>query len=126
MKRDMELCREILFAIEKQENPIRYEFTFKGYDQYAVTYNCRLLYDAGLIDKMSVDLSGNCVVGNLTWAGHDFLDKVRETTVWNKTKDIISKKGLPMIVDVVKQVATAIITSMTEGAVKAILEKGDI
>ena len=61
---------------------------------------------------------GFCV-GALTWEGHEYLDKIRQDTVWNKTKDVITQKGLPMAVDVIKEVATAIISSMTEGAIKA-------
>ena len=60
------------------------------------------------------------IVGELTWEGHDFLEKIRQDTVWNKTKEVITQKGLPMILDVVKEVSATVIASMTEGAIKAL------
>lgn len=57
-------------------------------------------------------------VGRLTWEGHDFLDKVRSDTVWNKTKETIINQGLPMVVDVVKDISTSVISAMVEGAIK--------
>ena len=61
-------------------------------------------------------------VDNLTNDRYDFLDKIRQDTIWNKAKGTITKKGLPLIVDFVKKVATGIISSMTEGAVKGLLK----
>ena len=36
-------------------------------------------------------------------------------------KETITKKGLPMILDVIKDVATGIVSSMTEGAIKGLM-----
>ena len=49
------------------------------------------------------------LVGNLTWEGYDFLEKIRQDTVWNRTKDLITQKGLPMALEVVKDVSSTII-----------------
>ena len=129
MKRDMELVRKIMFKIE-------YDYTgtllrapkIDGYDMVTVAEHCRLLHEYGFIDEYKpIGADGAPVitflVGNLTWEGYDFLEKIREETVWGKTKNVITEKGLPMILDVVKEVSTAIITSMTEGAIKAILKQ---
>lgn len=92
-----------------------------------VAYHCKILKDAGFITDYKAQCAGNHIigfgVGSLTWEGHEFLDKIRQDTVWNKTKEVITKQGLPMIIDVVKQVAEAIITAMTEGAIKAMLNQ---
>ena len=129
MKRDMELVRKIMFKIEADYSgtPIR-TLQIAGYDMITVAEHCRLMNEYGLIDKYNAFGADNIPVlafsvGNLTWEGYDFLDKVRQDTVWNKTKDVITKQGLPMIFDVVKDVSTAVITSMTEGAIKALLGK---
>ena len=63
-------------------------------------------------------------VGSLAWKGHDFLDKIREDTVWKKTKQVIAQKGLPMILGVIKDVSTIIISSAAEEAMTAILKGG--
>ena len=52
--------------------------------------------------------------------GHEFLDKIREDTVWNKTKDLITKKGLPMVLDVVKEISQSIVATMVQGAIKGL------
>ena len=126
MKRDMDLCRKILFAVEDCDERFCYDLKLEGYKQEEVNYNAKLLFQCGFIDKVSEDLTGNLILGSLTWAGHDFLEKIREDTVWNHTKEVITKKGLPMVVDVIKQVSAALITSMTEGAIKAIMDKGGV
>ena len=83
------------------------------------------MYQLGLIEYVKDDNMINnpyFYVGNLTNDGYDFLDKIRQDTIWNKTKETITKKRLPLIVDVVKEVATGIISSMTEGTVKGLLK----
>lgn len=128
MKRDMELCRKILFAIEEQYVDTSIEdLEIPGYTANQVAYHCQILENAGLVSYYHSESDEEGLeffeVGSLTWEGHDFLDKIREDTVWNRTKNIITEKGLPMILDVVKQVSTDIISAMTEGAVKAYLNK---
>lgn len=125
MVRDMELIRKILFAIEEQYIDVWLDdLEIEGYDYKIVAYHCKILYDGGLLSDYKGQYAGNELyffgVGSLTWKGYDFLDKIRTDTVWNKTKDVIKKQGLPMILDVVKEVASTIISSMTEGAVKAL------
>lgn len=52
--------------------------------------------------------------------GYDFMDKIREDTVWNNTKDIIKDKGLPMVADVIKEVSSALISSMIESTIRGL------
>ncbi|MBQ3295524.1 MAG: DUF2513 domain-containing protein [Erysipelotrichaceae bacterium] len=125
MKRDMELCRKILFAIEKQYiDASIYNLKIEGYSPKEVSYNSGLLYEAGLISayksQNADDHLYSFAVGHLTWEGHDFLDKIREDTIWNKTKSIIKGKVLPMTLDIIKEVASAIISAAVQGAVKGI------
>ncbi|WP_019518458.1 DUF2513 domain-containing protein [Aggregatibacter actinomycetemcomitans] len=49
---------------------------------------------------------------SLTWQGHEFLDKIRNDSVWNKVKSTVQSKSLDLSFDVIKQVATALIGSM--------------
>lgn len=117
----MELCREILLALEEQyEDTIIYDLTIEGHDMKEVAYHCALLNEAGLIDKYNAQYANNelymFAVGHLTWDGHEFLDKIRAETIWNRTKDVISGKGVPMALDVIKHVATSIIYKMLDAA----------
>ena len=127
MKRNMELCRKILFAIEEQyvSTAIR-GLKIDGYTTEEVAYHCKLLHEAGLIKDCKIIYASNHIVSfgvsSLTWKGHDFIDSIREDTIWNKTKDIITQKGLPMLLDVVKEVSQAVITSMVQGAIKGLTQ----
>lgn len=51
---------------------------------------------------------------------YNYLDKVRDDSVWEKVKDAAKEHGVPLLVDNVKQISSVIISSMTEGAIKAI------
>ena len=125
MKRDMDLCRKILFAIEEQYvDVVIYNLSIAGYNMEQIAYHCKILHEVGFISDYGAQYGDGHIysfgVGSLTWEGHEFLDKIREDTVWNKTKGIIKEKVLPMSLSVIKEVATAVISAMTEGAIKSI------
>lgn len=101
MTRDMELIRKILFTIEEQYIDVAlYNLEVEGYDMKTISYHCNLLHQAGLLKTYKDQYADNELcsfgVGALTWEGHDYLDKIRSDTVWNKTKEIIKDKGLPL------------------------------
>lgn len=122
MQRDMELIRKILFKIEDTvDNVNKTNIYIEGYTQEQVAYHCSLLYEGGYIHDCKIRYGSNGIysfsIGRLTWDGHEFLDKIREDTIWNKTKDTIEKKGLPFVFDVVKAVSTEIIIGIIKGFV---------
>jgi hypothetical protein len=110
MKRDMELCRAILFALEAQEDPEDYfdvEETFPNHPLPVVMRHLMILSQAGLIDirdDSSVDEICYQPIG-LTWQGHEFLDAVRSDTVWNKVKETAEEKGGSIPFDIMKDLA---------------------
>lgn len=121
MKRDMELCRKILFTIEERYvSTTIHGLKIDGYTTEEVAYHCKLLHEAGLIKDCKIIYASNRIVSfgvsSLTWEGHDFLDKIREDTIWNKTKGLIKDKALPMTLDVIKEIATAVISETLKGA----------
>ena len=129
MKRDMDLVRLILLKIEEEYvSTALYNIEIDGYDKETIAYHCKILHEAGFVSDYGSQYADNALysfgVGSLTWEGNEFLDKIRDNSFWHKTKEIKKKKGLPMIVDTIKSVATALITSATEGAVTAILNNG--
>jgi len=121
MTRDMELIRKILFAIEEQYIDVAlYNLKVEGYNIKTIAYHCNLLHQAGLVKIYKDKYAGNELyffgVGALTWEGHDYLDKIRNDTVWNKTKEVIKNKGLPLIIETVRETASVIISNMLTGA----------
>ena len=129
MKRDMDLVRKILLEIEANYvSTTICGFEIEGYDIAAVAYHCKILYEAGLISDYNANYGDDEIdylsVGSLTWDGHDYLDKVRDDTLWAKTKDTIVQKGLPLILDTIKTVSSALITAAAEGVANSILKNG--
>lgn len=125
----MDLVREILLEIERQYiSTAIYNLKIEGYDRETVAYHCEILYEAGLISDYTPKYADNTIysfgVGSLTWEGNDYLDKVRDKSIWGKTKEIITKKGLPLVFDTIKTISTAIITAATEGVVNSIMKNG--
>ena len=127
MKRDMDLIRKILFFVE--ENYVaggpEIDVHIDGYLDSVIYEHCILMKDDGLImrllDTSSLE-SKSCKIGNLTSERFDFLDKIRADTDWNRTKSVISEKGLPLITGTIKTISTAIITAAAEGVTNSILK----
>lgn len=114
MERNMDLCRLILFKIETEyRSTALYNLNIDGFDLDTVAYHCKILADAGLLDSYEPIYGDDRIyafsVGSLTWAGHDFLDKIRENTMWDRIKDKIKENTLPMTLEVIKNVATNLI-----------------
>ncbi len=137
MKRDMDLVRGILFEIERNANingkfiVTDADLGDLGADRTAVQYHLRLLMDAGYIEgqdllstppkegspafaMIELGATGSAAQGSvpitvsrMTWAGHDFLDTVRDNKVWQKTKGYLKDIG-GVSIDVLKDVAKAV------------------
>ena len=100
MKRDMDLIRDLLLAIEdKEETDGNHLFQFDekddlgivGHSKEQVNYHLVMLIESGLLKgEESYDRP---IISKLTWQGHDFLDYVRDPEIWQKTKDGAKKAG---------------------------------
>lgn len=124
MKRDMELIRRILLTVEEKYVDIwlrNNEVQIDGCDMKIDGYHCAILHGAGLLyDYKGQYGNGQLLqfgVGRLTWDSHEFLNKIKSDTVWNKTKDTITAKGIPFVLDAVKEIATAVTTTMIKTAI---------
>lgn len=78
------------------------------------------MVDVGFIDRYNPTYGDNRIytfsVGSLKWEGHDFPDKIREKTVWSRTKNKIKESALPMILEIIKSVATNLINDQIKNA----------
>jgi len=97
MKRDMDLIREMLLAIESDAHGFAPKIEILGYTQEQINYHAFLLGEAGLAKVIDTTSMGNespeALVTRLTWLGHEFLDSARENNIWNQAKDKIGKIG---------------------------------
>ena len=110
MKRDMEVIRDVLLAIEdtNQTQGI-IELELPALDPVVVSYHIKLLADAGLIeaDDLSTMQGFEWKPRSLTWAGHEFLDAARDDTVWAKVtaklKDTVTSAPFEVVKSMVLQ-----------------------
>ncbi|WGE56090.1 DUF2513 domain-containing protein [Actinobacillus equuli subsp. equuli] len=85
-----------------------------GFDARTVTYHYALLTEAGLIQSLDISSmeDADYAAFSLTWQGHEFLNKIKNDTVWNKVKSTIQSKGIDLSLEAIKMVATNLISSM--------------
>lgn len=107
----MDLCRDILLQAEAdEEQPLPAKWTEKQ-----VLYHVGLLVEGGLLDASVIEDGGGNVesayIKKPTWLGHEYLDAMRDSTVWNKAKEAILKKGSSWTFDLLKDVLAQVIAN---------------
>jgi len=108
MKRDWELIREILLAIEaKPDDSWLGAEQIEGYSIEEISYHYKILHQAGLIEA---DFKGGLWwAKELTWQGHELLDSLREKALWNKIKEEIKEKGMSLSFEAIRVIASELI-----------------
>jgi hypothetical protein len=95
MKRDMDLIRELLLKLESVPSemgdvfsfsPEDKEVTVEGFTPAQIEYHLSLLREIGFIECPDSQPMLGITFSGLTWAGHDYIDAVRDPEIWRKTK----------------------------------------
>lgn len=91
MRRDMDKARSVMLALEEKGGPFMMTMDTPALGdtddgREAVEY-ILLLQSAGYLE------SSQRHVYRITWAGHEFLDSVRDPEIWRKTKEGANKVG---------------------------------
>jgi hypothetical protein len=120
MKRDMDLCRRILLEVDANPGAVGQvplQLDIEGRDPQEVSYHVLLLNDAGLIEarNMSNLTSFDWRPERLTYAGHEFIDKSRKDSVWQKAKGVVLEKTGGLSLDVLKAVLAKLATDAVLG-----------
>jgi len=117
MVRNWDTVRAILLKLEAVETA-HTVLTFDqvdGIDPQEVGYHMMLMKDAGLIEANILKSSSGdgaiatALAKKLTWEGHDFLDKIRDPSMWGKIKATVKEKGLSLTFDAIKAAAAVLI-----------------
>lgn len=114
MKRDMELVRSILLALEAvpEDEQVPNPLVIDGYSEDSVGHHVHLMGEAGLLN--TADITASCSTSDqalafgITWAGHEFIDTMRSQEVWEQTKQAMKDAGgggFSMMLDFGKKVA---------------------
>ncbi len=120
MKRDMDIVREILCKISDVPGKPDHGVLVEGKtaeEAAKILYHVGLLEEAGLLKGQ--ELSGLGMETSLwadldlTWAGHDFVDAIRDPQVWKETKKGLEYAG-SFTFDLVKALAKGFVTKKIE------------
>lgn len=113
MKRDLQLIRKLVLAIE--DIPTGYvndDIQIEGFSKEEIAYHAYLLVDAGYAKGIEItnltDTSPQWRILHLTSAGHDFADAARSESNWKKAMDLIKEKTGGITLDVLKQLMIGI------------------
>lgn len=137
MKRDLDLYRDILFTVEEFGDPgsssIRIQRDGEVYipnaenadlpksirdtDIPVLLRHIVLMTQAGLLDSNALNPSQTntsgrpvvVVIRGLTHEGHDFLENIRDDTIWNQTKN----EARSLALDVVRTTAEGLVKGAT-------------
>ena len=112
----MDVIRELLLFIENDEGTL-YIQDFEDVefaDENQTIYHLQLLIEADYIIGFHEKDAGGRVyilaIERLTWQGHEFLDAIRDKSIWDKVKKTVGKFG--------SQVPIAVITELSKIGIK--------
>ena len=122
MRRDMDLIRDLMLALEglpespggvHQLTPGEGVLEIDAYGKDEVRYHLQLIEESKLIRTFDAGYGGEVLFDRLSWAGHDFVDSVRSPEVWAKTKKGAEAAG-GFTVDLLKDLAKGFIKKQIE------------
>ncbi|MCK5366008.1 MAG: DUF2513 domain-containing protein [Gammaproteobacteria bacterium] len=116
MKRDIELIRMVMLAAEESKDP--YELVdpkFEGHNETEISYHIALLDDAGLLHGQDRSAIGvfRWSAGALTWAGHEFVEAVRDDSVWKEARAITAKSGDGTVFEILNKALMQVLEKRT-------------
>ena len=120
MKRDMDLVREILIELEKDDSPDHApkEYVHPGYSQENVDHHLRIMAEAGLInirEAQLLDWNSDYEVEGLTWDGHEFLEVARQESFWKQAKKKVQEKTGVLTLEMLKSTLQGIVKQAMNG-----------
>lgn len=100
MKRDDDFLRQLLFQMEEDDSPyFMVPNTIDGSNSKKL-HHIRILCDYGYVEQL------NEHAYRLTAYGHDFIQSIRDESVWVKTKAAVAETGGNATIEMLKTLAT--------------------
>lgn len=118
MRRDDDLIRKLMLDLEQSSGRITDSHSVEGYTRNEVAYHLALIVKSGLAegpkpiypsDGSDPTIPAAVMVTRLTPEGHDFIADLRDDTVWEEVKERTAKVGGSVSLELLKQVATAVV-----------------
>lgn len=108
MKRDMDLLRRMLIALEALDGDGLGELD--GVDPAHFAEHAQLLVEAGLVEAQIVRsnrVPADAYLTRITFAGHDFVDAAKNDGLWAKVKSKVITSGSAFTFDLIKELLKA-------------------
>lgn len=100
MKRDFDLIRKILLYVEENhDGSVMYIRKLENYDNKVLVTHCEILINQKFLEgKVSrVDTGeGIYICKGITYEGYEFLDKIRDITIWGKIKKYVKDNKMEL------------------------------
>lgn len=113
MKLNKDLIREILLYIEENGNGKipKDKIEIFGYIQDEIYYHFKRLIEAGFVNGEIKGLQSNRLVyWDLTWVGHEYLENIKDISVWTEIKRKIEFDGLKSLsLEILKDLSVIVI-----------------
>lgn len=118
MRRDFDLMRAILLEVESTgdpEEPQLNSLTLEGVDQALTNEHVKLAIESGLLEGQCKFSTNNRIlltsIRGLTPRGYDFLDNIRNDSIWQKINSHISSTVGTASFEVLEKFASQIISA---------------
>ena len=103
MKRDMDLIRKQLLTLESGNDPLDID----GYTKETLLYHIYLLDNAGFVHAaLARGSKGEVIIARvleITWSGQEFLQSIKDDTLWNKAKDKVLKPSASWTINILAE-----------------------
>lgn len=118
MKRDADLYRCLLLDIEASDAPLTQAHEVEGFTEEQVAYHLAQIVEGGLAvgpdprypsTGVRTHIPLSVIARRLTPAGHDFIDNLRDETVWKAVKSRMGKAGSTVALEVIKALAQTVV-----------------
>jgi Hypothetical protein (DUF2513) len=108
MKRDMELIRRLLLAMETHSPLGAGRIRVAGFDDETIAYHCYLLHQADYIEAANAtSMDGfDCIPLRITFSGQQFLATIRDDTIWQKIQTRVGRHLADLPLEVVSKIGT--------------------
>jgi hypothetical protein len=119
MKRDLDLIKKVLLAVQARTDLAPRPVSVEGYDEVIVARHVQMLFKTGFLEGAEKQ-SGRSyapivMVTDLSWSGHEFLAALENENIWAKIKNSFSSDELAkMPLEALKAAAIGLATMLAK------------